>query len=402
MDSSKSAKTAMTARAGPAGMHSYFLSYPVFCAGSDGQGLLLTGGGGGGKAYGVVNYLQAHVVILGTKNSSVTLETIATMDTGDDAPTALDYCREQGGVWACALGGNCMLFKFNDDTLSVEPLTRFRSETSGPSSHMTNFIRISQFPDATLMLATGGEDKVLRVWRANQVGGVGTKISNVSLIREIPDHQAEVVDGDFFMSSLLSCGKDGTVRVWNVAANFAPVATLQPRPIDKRFDAQPISLRSAFFVNQTDVVVLTHHPRGPAYLSVFNLHNPSTPVNWVCVSKAITPSMGIHPSRTRIVVSHAGGEKDIYSIPSLRLLHRSKKHCHEMPPGDTLFANGEDLTVSVSPDFSLNFFDPKIATSKCAWLFWLVVLLLALSAYVWLCVPQGRAAILAHLGRDEL
>jgi hypothetical protein len=106
--------------------------------------------------------------------------------------------------------------------------------------------------------------------------------------------------------------------------------------------------------------------------------------------------MGINSTRDRLVVSHAGGEKDIYGITSssVRLLHRSGKHSHEMPPGRTLFVN-QSLTVSASPDFSLNFYDPKMKSGKgvIATLFWLLLFILAFLAILVFAVPESHPLI---------
>ena len=344
----KESKSGMSAKAGPAGMNSFFLSYPVFCAASDGKGLLITGGGGGGKAYGVINYLQAHVVI---SEPTLTVETIATLDTGADAPTALDYC-PSASTWACAMGNRCMLFKFNDESLTMEPLFNFKSEISGPDRDMTNFVKIFK-----TILITGGENKIVRLWDIDK---------SATLRFEIKDHQAEVVDADaspFNTETYLSCGKEGKVLIWGKSSVISTICPKGPK-----FPNLSLSIRSAFFINSTQVVVLAHHPRGPAYLFLYTWADPLLPVSIVEVSaKQITPSMAINQERTKIAVSHAGGEKDIYQLPSLKRLNRMNKHCHEMPPGKTVFVN--DLIVSGSPDFSLNFFDPKKTSNLIYFIF---------------------------------
>ena len=387
---------------GPRNSNSYFTSYPIFSLATDGQGLVITGGGGGGRAYGVLNFLQAHVAILtGKNNRFLALETIATLDTGTDAPMALDFNAAQGGLWACALGANCMLFKFNDDSLSFEPLIRWKSETNGNDMHITNFVKMYfQANRNQLFALTGGEDKQIRLWKIAQENGPGTRISEIILIKESSYHNAEVIDGDWQPSGqhFLSCGKDGTVRIWSTYTQ-EQVAVIQPRSIDSKLANETLSIRSAFFVG-SDIVVLCHHPRGPAFLMLFSLANPTVPISAVKVSKTITPSMGINLARDKLVVSHAGGEKDIFSIPSLRLLHRSNKHSHEMPPGKSIFAL-EDVVVSASPDFSLNFFDPKTSSGFGGYLRTLLVLifviLLILVIGVALLAPeQAKTFILSR------
>jgi WD40 repeat protein len=398
MKETKDKSGAVPLKAGPVQSNSFFTSYPIFSLGTDGQGLLITGGGGGGRAYGVLNFLQAHVAIL-CPSRKLTLETIATLDTGCDAPMSLDFHPAQGGVWACALGPNCMLFKFNDDSLSIEPLSKWKSEKSGNDLHITNFVKIFQLAGGNnypMQVLTGGEDKIVRLWTVVQEKGPGSRISDVSLVKEFSDHNAEVIDADWQPSGqhFLTCGKDGTVRVWS-AYNHQQVVVIQPRSIDKKLANEPLSLRSAFFVG-SDVVVLCHHPRGPAFLMLFSLANPATPVSALKVSRTITPSVGISQNRDKIVVSHAGGEKDIYAVPSLRLLHKSNKHSHEMPPAKSMFAF-DDLVVSASPDFSLNFFDPK-SKSGCGFfaLLLLVVLILLIVAAIFAFLPEAKTFILSR------
>ena len=398
-------------KAGPPASRSYFTSYPIFCAGTDGQGLLITGGGGGGKSYGVLNFLQAHVVIQDPSSRLVSIETIATLDTGSDAPMALDFLKPQGGIWACALGTHCMIFKFNDDTLQIEPLFRWKSELSGDELHITNFVKMTAL-NGSISLLTGGEDKTARLWQMRQETGPGSRISEISLVTELADHKAEVVDGDWQSGGqhFLTCGKDGSVRVY-ASFNQQLVCTLQPRSIDKKManENAPLAIRSAYFVGNSDVAVLCHHPRGPAFLMLFSLANPVTPVAAIVVSKSITPSMGINQTRDRIVVSHAGGEKDVFAVPSLRKLFSMTQHSHEMPPGKSFFVF-DDLVASASPDFSLNVFDPYAKRTRgfLSMLFWLIVLVLLISAAVFFLYPQGREIMvhhlpaLKHLQRDEL
>jgi WD40 repeat protein len=394
---------AVPLKPGPPSSNSYFTSYPIFSAWSDGQGLLITGGGGGGKSYGVLNFLQAHVVIQDPSSRLISVETIATLDTGADAPMALDYISVQGGVWASAGGTSCTLFKFNDDTLLIEPLFKWKSECSGNDLHITNFVKLFSAPSGILVF-TGGEDQVARLWEVRQEAGPGTKITQVQLIRELVDHKAEVVDGDWQPSGqhFLTCGKDGTVRIYS-AHNQQLVSTIQPRSIDKKLlnENAPLAIRSAYFVGTSDVVVLCHHPRGPAFLMLFSLTNPTAPISAVVISKSITPSMGINEQRDRVVVSHAGGEKDIFAIPSLRKLHASNQHSHEMPPGKTLFVF-KDLVVSASPDFSLNFYDPLrkssgIFTRLLLFIFWLLLAGILIVCGVFMFLPEGKQVLLQHV-----
>jgi WD40 repeat protein len=313
---------------------------------------------------------------------------------------ALDFLDQQGGIWACALGTHCMLFRFNDDTLQIEPIFRFKSELSGDELHITNFVKLVS-KDGGISILTGGEDKTARLWQVKQEAGPGSKISEIRMVTEIHDHKAEVVDGDWQPSGqqFLTCGKDGSVRVYSTY-NQQLVCTIQPRSIDKKLanENAPLAIRSAFFVGNDDVVVLCHHPRGPAFLMLFSIANPVAPVSAVIVSRSITPSMGISAKRDRIVVSHAGGEKDIFAVPSLRKLHSMNQHSHEMPPGKTLFVF-EDLVVSASPDFSVNFFDPyaKRSSSLIMILFWLILVLILIAAGVFLLVPEGRQIMVQHV-----
>ena len=390
-------------KAGPPSTNSYFASYPVFSIGTDGQGLVITGGGGGGKSYGVLNYLQAHVVIQDASSRALTMETIATLDTGPDAAIAIDYLDTQGGVWICALGNHCLLFKFNDDTLAIEPLFKFKSELSGNDLHVTNFVKLHA-SQGVISILTGGEDKVVRLWQVRQESGQGSKITHVDLVTELADHKAEVVDADWQMTGnhFLTCGKDGSVKVWQ-AYNQQLVCTIQPRSLDKKNETV-VSIRSAFFVAQNDVVILCHHPRGPAYLMLYSLANPTSPVSALAVSKTITPSMAINATRTRVAISHAGGEKDIVSVPGMRMVGSMRKHSHEMPPGKTIFVF-ENLIVSASPDFSLNFFDPlkrsNALSSLCMFVLWLVLLLLIVTACIAVLVPDGQNMVLQQVRQIE-
>jgi hypothetical protein len=215
----------------------------------------------------------------------------------------------------------------------------------------------------------------------------------------------------------LSCGKDGTVKVWSMNSS-APLTTIQP-PKDKRVDQSlNLSIRSAYFINNPsrDIVVLCHYPRGPAFLMVFSQTNPTTPITNVLVSRTITPSMGINQTRDKVAVSHANGEKDIYSlVPGCKLLSRTPNHCHEMPPCKTVFVNNQ-LVVSGSPDFSLNFFDPRMNASSfftnlIRFILWLLILVLLVLLVVILFFPSGSdllhktfpdAMAILHGQRDEL
>ena len=233
------------------------------------------------------------------------------------------------------------------------------------------------------------------------------------------DHQAEIVDADWCPSShqFLSCGKDGTVKVWSLNSP-SPTASLEP-PKDKRMDPSlNLSIRSAYFINNVsrDIVVLCHYPRGPAYLMVFSQSNPTTPVSSIMVGRSITPSMGINQSRDKVAISHAQGEKDMFAVPACRLISSTgrDRNYHEMPPCKTVFVN-TSCVVSGSPDFSLNFFDPRMKSSSFfaklfRFILWLLIIVLLTVLAVILFVPSGTEllhqhfpdamAILHH--RDEL
>ncbi len=390
MSSSKRPTTAMPAKAGPEGMHSYFFSYPLFCAATDGQGLVITGGGGGGKAYGVLNFLQAHVVIVNTLSGEPTLETIASMDTGAEAAVALDYSGH--GFWACALGTNVLLFKFNDDTLRIEPVLKFSVGTN------PNFVKIIKNSAAGWKILTGGEDKLLKVWQ------VDAGLSCSALVCQRNDHGAEIGNADGFNGHILTCGRDGTVKVY-LDDSMSVSCSIQPRSPDPKLQAQSLSIRAAFFLpNQEEIVLLCHLPRGPSYLMLYSLSNPATPKTVTLVDpKSITPSMGINAKRDQVVLSHVGGEKDIYGVPALKLVKKSKKHCHEMPPGNCMFVE-HDLVLTASPDFSVNFFShnmrskPSSVTKFVCTLLLILLLVLTLAAvFVALYLPNGRAMIADHV-----
>lgn len=383
--------------AGPPKSDLFFASYPIFALGTDGQGLLISGGGGGGKSYGVLNYIQAHVVIQDPESRSLCVETIATMDTGTGTPIAIEYM--QGGVWACSLGDECLLFRFSDDSLTIEPLFRFKTEISGDPLHVTNFVRLSgSLSNGSVSVLTGGEDKIARLWRLSIDTGSRT-ISQVSLVSELPDHKAEVVDGDWQPggNQFLTCGKDGSVKVWN-AFTQSLVCTIEPRSIDKKqSNTGPLAIRSALFVGQNDVVVLCHHSRGPAFLMLYSISNPGIPIASITVSRSIATSMAADATRSRVAVSQADGQKTVYAVPSLKSLHSSKKNCHQMPPGRTLFVF-DNLVVSGSPDFSLSFFDPlRGKVSWFGWLLWLILVLCLAMLCMYYFVPEARDAITMHV-----
>ena len=393
MKSEKKEAIPVPLKRGPDGI--FFASYPVFALVSDGQGLLITGGGGGGKAYGVINYLQAHVVI--QTPTSLTVETIATLDTGVDAPTALDYLNTQGGVWICAMGCHSMLFRFNDDSLTIEPLFRWRTEL-GNERHLTNFAKIFSNPqNGHLHALTGGEDKTARLWLLTQEAGVGTRVTQAVLMAELPEHQAEVVSCDVFGSEFLTTGKDGTVKLWSIS-NQSLITSITPRSPDKKLADQVLSIRAAYLIGNNNVVILCHHHRGPAFLMLYSAANPAAPLAAVQVTKAITPSIGISASRDKVVVSHMEGEKSIYLVPSLRLVNRTTKKPHQMPPGKTAFVF-DQLAVSGSPDFCLHFYEPNKTAGKsaCAWILIFILLLLVLAAAIFFLVPEGRAVMVQHV-----
>ena len=325
----------------------YVEGLPLYCVASDGQGLVITGGGGGGKSYGVMNFLQVHVIIHNQKSHTVSLETINTVDMGPDAPQCIDHA---DGVWVVSFGGSAMLFTFNDEKLSISELIRFRTEKFS-FNHLTNFIKIKNN-----FLISGGEDKLLRLWRIEK--NERNQIHQVSVIREFPDHQSEVSDGDWDSTGqrFLSCGKDGSVKVWGLQTGQCQ-CTITPRSIDKKMENQPLTVRSAYFTGSNDVIVCAQHPRGPAFLFLYSLASAGQPLTSVTATKRTVASMGINANRDQIAVSHEGGEKDVYSLPNLLRIYSVSKEVHGIAPGKTRFVN-DNLIVSVSTDSGMNFYDP--------------------------------------------
>ncbi|EER03597.1 hypothetical protein Pmar_PMAR026274 [Perkinsus marinus ATCC 50983] len=235
----------------------FYMAYPIFSMCSDEHGLVLTGGGGGGKEYGVLDYIQAHVY----DESTESFTTVSSIETDTKVCYDITYC----------------------------PAERFTVELSNPGQTVCNVLRYS--PSGAELL-TGGDDGVVRVWNL---------ASSTSAPRlALDDHHKEIVDAEWAPSGdrFVTCGRDRSVKLWS--GEGACTDTIIP---EKMKAISPLA-KFARFVNDTYLIVATHGPRGPSWLTVYDVGSDgkAKEVKKSQISKAVICSIALSQDRSRAAI----------------------------------------------------------------------------------------------------
>ncbi|KAF4662497.1 hypothetical protein FOZ61_003281 [Perkinsus olseni] len=365
----------------------FYMAYPIFSMCSDEHGLVLTGGGGGGKEYGVLDYIQAHVY----DETTESFTTVSSIETGTKVCYDLTYCPATDR-FAAALTSECLLLRFDPASLSLTCEARFTAELSNPGQTVCNVLRYS--PSGAELL-TGGDDGVVRVWN------LASSTSTPRLA--LDDHHKEIVDAEWAPSGdrFVTCGRDRSVKLWS--GEGACTDTIIPEKVKA---VSPLA-KFARFVNDTCLIVATHGPRGPSWLTIYDVGSDgkTKEVRKSQISKAVICSMAVSQDRSQAVLGFVDSTRMIISLAPTSMLFKNTAVVHEMPPGKAAFLLDKHVVCTSSADYSVNIWNIKKPARShslgCCW--WLIFLLslMALLYYGYLyAVEKGH---LGGSGRlDEL
>jgi len=300
----------------------FYLPYPILGLSSNGGRLFLSSGGGGKTAAKELpNEVQAHVFDGGK------LTTVAAVNTKTILSVNLSHAGED--TWLGSAQDSSQIFELDMDGNTIINTCTWVTETKpsgrdGRDPPLQNFSRSSPTGD---VVATGGTDGALRLWKLG---------ATPALLHEC-DTQEEVQDADFSGDGKLvaSCDAGGVCRIWSTESGKETMQMTYP--------VKGMNCRFVRFVTvgvEEKILVVGQGPRGPAYIGLFNLEGKTQ--RETLVNKKPLTSLATASDHKRVAVACGGGEKVVLSLPSLKVLKKTKP-VHDFPAGAITFL--EDGTV---------------------------------------------------------
>ena len=180
-------------------------------------GTVVFGGGGGRAGTGVSSGLVVcDALLTGQRATPIELSPVGFLSTND---TIVMHTLPHPlySELVLAVGNGTAVCHINHTSHTIQPLSHTQTDyaTHEPSSQSQAFSPSGE------LLATGGEDRVVRVWRYRDMRLLGVCGSDVS-----ERHKDMVLSLDFNSDGtvLASCGGDSKVQVWDTAALMRRVA----------------------------------------------------------------------------------------------------------------------------------------------------------------------------------
>ncbi|KAL8271871.1 hypothetical protein Esti_004261 [Eimeria stiedai] len=428
-----------------------YLDYPVYSVASDGT-FVITSGGGGGKDYGIEDQLEAHIYSAEV-GKLVTMDSVAAEGVVDslnynenasfDPPgmspllcwTILRLQRQElcahsdarriGAERSAAIWGG------THDKATGEWQQRLRGERE----------IVARFSPSGEYVVSGGEDRVIRVWRVltekeaprdagqqqqqqeqqKQQQQQPMKLS-AELVAELRGHEGDVKDVSMSDDSQLiaSCASDGRLCVWR----WREGALLLSRKINNPKNPQgQLSVRCCRFLRtppgtastQKRLIAVASDVRGPSFLFGWAVtfggapparsdkkhDDPPTAADAAaaaadeavqlqelcsvcCDSTSPCCQLAVSDDQRKIAIGLANGSSKVFDR-GLSLL--AKHTAHELPATGLCFISKGRRLLSTSADYSVAVLDTEprrswsiASASCCCWL--LVLLLFAVGAAV--------------------
>ncbi|CAM9543911.1 unnamed protein product, partial [Hapterophycus canaliculatus] len=336
------------------------VNFPVFSVtwsestGADGDSTpaVLTAGGGGAGNTGVGNKISLIAVKGGVSQPSHAI--------AHELETSPETCNcvassDNGQLMAAAFGKNVRIYASNPS--GFHQLAEVRADFAEKESGVNYMAFVDRkggessgdrgnrgANGGVTLLATGGEDGILRVWelRADTRGAWLSDVGeddqppslSVDLMRECKGHTKPVTCVRFHPSGslILTASKDGTCRLWDcergLEAALLPTTSGLP-PAAAAAKAPVIMCRSCCFSpDKSDAIFSVQSgPRGNAYVTEWRYsvrRNDSGDVGVLCEVKPVKVSLvSPHPATsltvrgdgTRLAVGNVEGTVLVYRLP---------------------------------------------------------------------------------------
>eukprot|EP00811_Abedinium_folium_P001888 NODE_11730_length_1268_cov_6.441718.p2 GENE.NODE_11730_length_1268_cov_6.441718~~NODE_11730_length_1268_cov_6.441718.p2 ORF type:complete len:403 (-),score=151.17 NODE_11730_length_1268_cov_6.441718:58-1185(-) len=320
----------------------YYPRFPVLGVASNGGDIFLLTGGGGATASGEVpNLVQAFRYDEATKE----LSGVASLSTDKVVCVGLEYVPAKK-LYLAPAGTGTKVIELNEKEKTLEQVNEWSSEEVGKEP-VLNIARCSK--DGNLC-ATGGTDKILKLWRVEDLRGTPELLHSIEFAKEILD-----VDFDPDGGCVVAVDRSGLCRVHFTSSGKETATVAFPKAANPQKQVTPRRVRFATSRDSAALVVAGSGVRGPAVLAIFTVQGRL--MKQVQIDKLPLTALTLDASTKHAAVCLVSGDKRVYSVEGLKCL-KSIKGAHELPASGVSFV-GERTVVSGSGDRVLNIMDTR-------------------------------------------
>eukprot|EP00922_Rhytidocystis_sp_ex-Travisia-forbesii_P013608 GHVS01020359.1.p1 GENE.GHVS01020359.1~~GHVS01020359.1.p1 ORF type:complete len:446 (+),score=24.41 GHVS01020359.1:107-1444(+) len=368
-----------------------YLDYPIYSIGSDGK-YVLTAGGGGGAEYGIEDQLEVHEY----NPSERSLTHLGChSDLVKGVVDSIVYS-PQSQLWACCLKSYCLVFKVDPETAEPKILQKVQTDFTEPEGRQT----VVRFSPSGELLITGGDEKILRVWRLELPSNgrlQGTTGENaMQLVAELKGHNGDVKDCAITADSLTAatCASDNTFRLWDIKTGQMLHSQEMDNPKNKQ---QKLVFRCCRFVSPPGggpkcLFTLACGPRGPSYaihwrvdVSTDRSSAKVVKLRQSWIDNQASCALAVSDDYNYYAVGFVSGGCKVFDS-RMRLLRSHLKH--GLPITGIVFLNRGQTVVSSGADYSLA--TMELATDwfwgsrwLCSFICVAVVLIIALVSFLY-------------------
>jgi prolactin regulatory element-binding protein len=336
--------------------------------------IVLVAGGGGAAKCGIPNEISYNELVTNEKGMPE-LKKISAVNNGSELTSDISVSPNNEYV-AAVLSENCKIFGFKDtvdwDRIHGEKERKSTGKKSTPmtgngleelASFQADFaeeekcVNIARWSLNSDLLATGGEDGVLRVWK---VAGGGKDVTKAV---ECKGHEKPINEVDFSPDGtmLITSSKDKTCRLWKASDGkelcVLPTATGKLDPKAKR-PAIYIYRGCRFIGGNSNIITVQTPTRGPAYLTKWAVNVTASgdkadftatcvPLQTITLAQEPVCEMKLNAAGTLIGIGSNGGTLMVLNAETLSVIR--KQEAHHFPITGCAFAprSGDDERLDV-------------------------------------------------------
>jgi prolactin regulatory element-binding protein len=291
--------------------------------------VVMVAGGGGAAKCGIPNEITVNELVTNEKGMPE-LKKLSAVDNGSELTS--DLCVSPNSEYVAAvLSENCKIFGFKGNGLAE--LASFQADFA--EEEKERCVNIARWSLNSDMLATGGEDGILRVWK---VGGAG---KDVTKLVECKGHEKPINEVDFSPDGtmLITSSKDKTCRLWKASDGkelcVLPTATGKLDPKAKR-PAIYIYRGCRFIGGNNNIITVQTPTRGPAYLTKWAVNVTAgdksdftatcVPLQTVTLAQEPVCEMKLNASGTLIGIGSNGGKLIVLNAETLSVIRSQEAH----------------------------------------------------------------------------